>query len=188
MVSDRDSIGHPFLEFLNTVEDDGKTRCVNSFSSGAELLGTLRDAGFGLRPSETSLSDAQLASTLALRETAHAVLSALANKRKPGREEALALETAIKSALADSSIGFEREKGAVFEPGPLGGLHDMLALSALDLLQRGDLDRLKECKRCTRLFLDHGRGPGRRWCAMSRCGNRAKAENFRARQRDNTTP
>jgi len=56
-------------------------------------------------------------------------------------------------------------------------------LSLIDLMQRADLSRLRECKRCTHLFLDHGRGQGRRWCSMARCGNRAKAETFRARQR-----
>jgi predicted RNA-binding Zn ribbon-like protein len=62
-------------------------------------------------------------------------------------------------------------------------LQDHLVLSLHDLLRRDDLVRLRECRRCTHLFLDHGRGRGRRWCAMARCGNRAKTEAFRARRR-----
>ena len=74
-------------------------------------------------------------------------------------------------------------KGFQILPGPLDGLHDHLVLALFDLLQGSDLDRLRECPRCTHLFLDHGRGPGRRWCSMARCGNRAKVESFRARHR-----
>jgi predicted RNA-binding Zn ribbon-like protein len=62
-------------------------------------------------------------------------------------------------------------------------LQDHLVLSLHDLLRRDDLVRLRECRRCTHLFLDLGRGRGRRWCAMARCGNRAKTEAFRARRR-----
>ncbi|GAA5080566.1 CGNR zinc finger domain-containing protein [Roseibacterium beibuensis] len=175
--------GHPFLDFVNTVSDDGKTRAQNSFADGAELLGLLRAAGMPIPADETPPSRGQMASLMSLREAAHAVLSAMAAKRRPGREEALMLESAVKSATADATLTLDRVSGASFRPGPLGGLHDVVALSALDLLTRADLTRLKECKRCTRLFLDHGRGPGRRWCAMSRCGNRAKAESFRARKR-----
>jgi predicted RNA-binding Zn ribbon-like protein len=175
--------GHPFLDFINTVADDGKTRHRDSFGSGAELLTILREAGLAVPAGERPPSTAQIETLIGLREASHAVLGAMAAKRRPGREESLTLETAIKSATADASLSFDRKTGATFRPGPLGGLHDLLALSALDLMTRMDLTRLKECKRCTRLFLDHGRGPGRRWCAMSRCGNRAKAESFRARKR-----
>ncbi|AHM03337.1 hypothetical protein roselon_00937 [Roseibacterium elongatum DSM 19469] len=180
--------GHPFLDFVNTVSDDGKTRSMNSFGDGTALLDILRAAGLPVSVTESPPTRAQIAQLVSLREAAHAVLSALAAKRRPGREETLMLEAAIKSAIADATLRFHREAGATFQPGPLGGLQDLLALSALDLMTRADLSRLRECKRCTRLFLDHGRGPGRRWCAMSRCGNRAKAESFRARKRHGQSP
>jgi predicted RNA-binding Zn ribbon-like protein len=104
----------------------------------------------------------------------------MAAGRRPGREEALTLEAAIKSALQDASFTYGR-RGLDLLPGPLGGLQDHIALAFFDLLQRDDLDRLRECRRCTHLFLDHGRGQGRRWCSMARCGNRAKVETYRAR-------
>ncbi|MGH6819514.1 MAG: CGNR zinc finger domain-containing protein [Methylocella sp.] len=40
---------------------------------------------------------------------------------------------------------------------------------------------MRECGRCTGLFLHHGRGLGRRWCRMNTCGNRAKIERFRSK-------
>lgn len=173
--------GHSALAFLNTVTDDGKTRAVNSFADGEGLLAQLVAAGAAPRGLPVP-GGRQVAAALALREAGYAVLSAMAAGRKPGREEALTLEAAIKGALQDASFAFG-PRGMTVVPGPLGGLLDHLALALHDLLRRDDLDRLRECRRCTHLFLDHGRGRGRRWCAMARCGNRAKAEAFRARHR-----
>jgi predicted RNA-binding Zn ribbon-like protein len=173
--------GHPALAFVNTVSDDGKTRKANSFATGAELVALLVEAG--LVPQGTPApGQGQMVALTALREAAYGVLSALAARRRPGREETLTLETAMKSALQDASFGFGAG-GLALVPGPLGGLPDRVALALFDLMRRDDLDRLRECRRCTHLFLDHGRGQGRRWCSMARCGNRAKAETFRARQR-----
>lgn len=175
------SPGHPALAFVNTVSDDSKSRRIDSFGSGAELLTLLIDAG--LAPQGTPAPGlGQMSGLMALREASYGVLSAMAAGRRPGREETLTLETAIKSALQDAGFGFARD-GLRMVPGPLGGLPDRVALALFDLLQRTDLDRLRECPRCTHLFLDHGRGQGRRWCSMARCGNRAKAESFRARHR-----
>lgn len=173
--------GHPALTFLNTVTDDGKSRRHDSFTSGEELVAALTAAGLIPRGLPAP-GPGQFTALRSLREAAFAVLSSMAARRKPGREEALFLETAIKSALQDASLTF-RTGGLDVTPGPLGGVHDRVVLGLFDLLQRPDLDRLRECKRCTHLFLDHGRGQGRRWCSMARCGNRAKAESFRARQR-----
>ena len=173
--------GHPILQFLNTVRDDGKQRLTNSFAGPEGLRDILVAAGLAPRDSAVPGSG-QMAGLIVLREAAYAVLSAVAAGRKPGREEALMLETAIKGALQDASFAFG-PRGMTVVPGPLGGLLDHLALALHDLLRRDDLDRLRECRRCTHLFLDHGRGRGRRWCAMARCGNRAKAEAFRARHR-----
>jgi predicted RNA-binding Zn ribbon-like protein len=176
--------GHPFLCFVNTVTDDDKRRSTDSFANGGELVAILSAAGLVPRAMPAP-GAGQLAGIRNLRETAHAVLSAMAAGRKPGREESLALETAIKATLQDATLVFGPGWSGI-RPGPLGGIHDHLVLSLFDLLQRGDLGRLRECARCSHLFIDQGRGPGRRWCAMARCGNRAKAESFRARRRSAT--
>ena len=175
-----DRPGHPFLAFLNTVRDDGKTRRLNSFASPEDLIGRLHQAG--LPPGAPPPNRGQLEQVLLLRETAYATLSAMAAGRRPGREDALDMETAIKAVLADGQFRFLRS-GLDIAPGPLAGLYDVLVLSLIDLLCSPGIGRLRECRRCTHLFLDHGRGPGRHWCSMARCGNRAKAESFRRRQK-----
>jgi predicted RNA-binding Zn ribbon-like protein len=175
--------GHPILLFLNTVGDDGKQRRENSFADPGALHRLLVDAGLAI--ADHPVPDrGQMQSLLILREAAYAVLSAIAASRTPDREEALMLETTIKAAVQDARLLFKPGRLGV-SAGPLGGIHDRLALSLFDLLRADDLSRLRECARCTHLFIDHGRGPGRRWCAMTRCGNRAKAEAFRRRKRGN---
>ncbi len=173
--------GHPALVFLNTVTDDGKTRLSDSYADGAGLVAILSAAGLVPRgmppPGPGSLSGLR-----SLREAGYAVLSAMAAGRKPGRGDALTLEAAIKAAVQDATFAHGAQ-GLTLIPGPLGGVQDHVALALFDLLRQGDIGRLRECPRCTHLFLDHGRGQGRRWCSMARCGNRAKAETFRARQR-----
>jgi len=173
--------GHPALAFLNTVTDDGKTRVHNSFARGEDLMAQLVAAGLAAQGMQAP-GAGQVAALLSLREAGYAVLSAIAAGRKPGREEALTLETAMKATLQDAGFTFG-PTGLSIAAGPLGGVYDRVVLSLYDLMQRGEMGRLRECKRCTHLFLDHGRGRGRRWCSMARCGNRAKAETFRARQR-----
>ncbi|MEO8888608.1 MAG: ABATE domain-containing protein [Jatrophihabitantaceae bacterium] len=60
-----------------------------------------------------------------------------------------------------------------------------VALDTLDLLAGTDLDRVRECASpdCTRLYVDTSRSRSRRWCGMTECGNRAKAQTFRQRHR-----
>ncbi|MGO9036177.1 CGNR zinc finger domain-containing protein [Mycobacterium sp.] len=36
---------------------------------------------------------------------------------------------------------------------------------------------------CTRLYVDASRAKNRLWCGMGTCGNKAKVQAFRARQR-----
>ena len=172
--------GHPALAFLNTVADTGKSRDTNTFADGEALLEQLRLGGLATKGDPPGTG--QLRDLLLLREASYSVLSAIAAGRNPAREDALVLEAAIKAAVADATLALG-PKGPLFVPGPLGGVHDTLVLGLMDLLQSDDLSRLRECRGCTHLFLDHGRGPGRRWCTMARCGNRAKARGFRDRRR-----
>jgi predicted RNA-binding Zn ribbon-like protein len=57
--------------------------------------------------------------------------------------------------------------------------------SAADLLTSERVVRVRECaaEDCAWLFVDTSRGPRRKWCDMSTCGNRAKARRYYARHR-----
>jgi predicted RNA-binding Zn ribbon-like protein len=58
-----------------------------------------------------------------------------------------------------------------------------LAREAVHLL-REHADHIRECggDRCALVYLDTSRSANRRWCSMSRCGNRHKVRQQRARQ------
>jgi predicted RNA-binding Zn ribbon-like protein len=58
-----------------------------------------------------------------------------------------------------------------------------LAREAVHML-RDHADRIRECggDRCAIVYVDTSRSSNRRWCSMSRCGNRHKVREQRARQ------
>jgi predicted RNA-binding Zn ribbon-like protein len=68
---------------------------------------------------------------------------------------------------------------------PIPAVLSAIARAAIDLLvgRAADL-RICEADGCGQVFLDDSRGRRRRWCSMTRCGNRAKATAFRERQND----
>jgi predicted RNA-binding Zn ribbon-like protein len=55
--------------------------------------------------------------------------------------------------------------------------------SAVTLLTGPDVSRIRRCasEKCDWMFLDRSRRGNRRWCDMSVCGNRAKAQRFYSR-------
>jgi len=63
-----------------------------------------------------------------------------------------------------------------------------LARSAAELLASDQLQFVHACasKTCEWLFLDTSKSHRRRWCDMTKCGNRAKARNFYSRQKKTT--
>ena len=60
-----------------------------------------------------------------------------------------------------------------------------VALAAASLLANGDFDLVRACEAsdCVLCFYDRTKSHRRRWCSMATCGNRAKVQTFRARQR-----
>jgi predicted RNA-binding Zn ribbon-like protein len=55
--------------------------------------------------------------------------------------------------------------------------------SAGELLQSGELNRVKECSGCGWLFLDTSKNQSRRWCSMNTCGARDKMRRYHQRRR-----
>jgi len=62
-------------------------------------------------------------------------------------------------------------------------------LDALELA-RDDLARVRECAApdCSYVYVDTSRNRSRRWCAMERCGSRAKANAYYTRHRAGGAP
>jgi predicted RNA-binding Zn ribbon-like protein len=75
--------------------------------------------------------------------------------------------------------------GTLRREGSTAQLLATLAADLLDLLAGPGIHNVKRCARagCTRLYVDSSRGHNRHWCGMGTCGNKAKVQAFRARQR-----
>jgi predicted RNA-binding Zn ribbon-like protein len=122
-----------------------------------------------------------------LREAIHDVFRALIDKR-PVPPAALArLNNYIQNAsghmrLAPVKRGFEWNYDDAHE---LESVLWPIARSAAELLASDQLCYVRACfsKTCEWFFLDTSKNHQRRWCDMTRCGNRAKVRNFYARQR-----
>jgi predicted RNA-binding Zn ribbon-like protein len=179
--------GHPALDFLNTVADTEKTRetdkvgdwpAFRAWATASGLLSEGERKRFLQRPSLDS--ESALAALHRFREDAYAVLVALAKNDRPDNAALARLVYAIRGAVQRSS--FDIDAGRLLWRACPSSPHrwqDAVALALEQLLRSGDLGRLRQCARCTWLFIDRGRGAGRRWCDMRTCGNRAKIETFR---------
>ena len=67
---------------------------------------------------------------------------------------------------------------------PIEAILGPITLSAVGLLARADLSRIKQCPGydCGWLFVDTTKNRSRRWCEMEVCGNRAKQRRLRQRK------
>jgi predicted RNA-binding Zn ribbon-like protein len=179
--------GELCLEFTNTVGDHFKTRDVERLTGWDALLQWAVPAGaldaaeaqemrkMGGRDPATARRCLQ--SLLNFRNVLFRVLSALAAGHAPVREDLESIEIAVFGALRSARLT-QQNQGFVWTihqtESSLKTPLARIALSALRLLQGVDLSRLRECQRCSWLFVDRSKSHGRRWCRADACGNRAR--------------
>ena len=179
--------GHLLLDFTNTINNLDKSRDDEAIPDWPT---TLRWAVWAKALSAQE-ADALVAAPdgederkelIAFRERIYDALSPLAAGDAP--DGLTALMDDARDALAAATLTVQ---GGALRCAPedrSGGklLRVRLGLALLDFLHGACFERLKECGRCSALYLDFGRGRGRRWCRMSTCGNRAKTERHRAKR------
>ena len=182
------------FDFLNTIELENGA-LVERLTSLDTALAWLADAGVAsdataitaLARSATARNAllARLITTrTALRDVAHAV----AHEERPPRtaidevNRALAARERMELVAADDGVrlGHSHVGDAV---------DDLLARIAEPIVRElgnGHDERIRICANdtCRWLFYDESRAGRRRWCDMATCGNRAKAQRHRARQRE----
>jgi predicted RNA-binding Zn ribbon-like protein len=182
------------FDFLNTLE----------LENGAlvERLGTLDTAvawlvDAGVAPDATAfaaharsgaerqaLLQRLIATRTALRDVAHAV----AHEEAPPRgaidevNRALASRERIEIVAADDGVRL----GHSHVGDPIDDLLARIAEPIVREIGNGHDDRIRICANdtCRWLFYDESRAGRRRWCDMATCGNRAKAQRHRARQKE----
>jgi predicted RNA-binding Zn ribbon-like protein len=135
----------------------------------AEPAGSLAPADAGLA----------LAAIVGLRSILHNLLATAAAGQTP---DLAALNLALRQAAPRAvlrgdaaSLGWELDAPPRFSA---TWLLSPVLWSAADLLAGPRRTRLRCCAnpKCARLFLDDSKSANRRWCSMSSCGNRAKAQ------------
>jgi predicted RNA-binding Zn ribbon-like protein len=165
--------------FVNTADLETGS---DELSDAAQLAAWLDDAG--LVPAGTRFDEPGRERIVEFREALRALL--LANHgEEPDRAAIATLDRAARDARvvvafdADGSARLAPAEGGV--DGALGRLLGIVARAQAD----GTWPRLKACPAdaCGWAFYDRSRNRSRTWCAMSVCGNRAKARSYRARQR-----
>jgi predicted RNA-binding Zn ribbon-like protein len=132
---------------------------------------------------QPALGERLLAEALALREDVYRLGADLAAGRLTSasrmdglaRVHARALSRGELTAVGDNFGWTWRVREA-----PVEAALGPITVSALNLLQRADLSRVKQCQgeNCGWLFFDSTRNRSRRWCEMEVCGNRAKQRRF----------
>ncbi len=124
-----------------------------------------------------------------LREVIYRIFVASTRGRNPTESDLLALNEAARGALACRRLvyaegGFRWRWAA--HSGDLDQMMWPVVQSAVDLLSSHRIRRVKQCaddRGCGWLFVDLSKNHSRRWCSMSDCGNRAKAQRHYRRQR-----
>jgi predicted RNA-binding Zn ribbon-like protein len=136
----------------------------------------------GLLDAGADVTDDDLAAAIALREAIYrTVIARLEDRPRRPADVDLLNETASQPQLTPRLL----PTGDVRREGTTPQLLASLAADLLGLLAGTDIENVKRCAHpgCTRLYLDTSRAKNRQWCGMVTCGNKAKVQAFRARQR-----
>jgi predicted RNA-binding Zn ribbon-like protein len=187
--------GHLALDFVNTVGDHTKDRdveCLREFvdavdwAHAADILDN-NEREYLLARAEREPTEATevLAELRVQREALHAfLLTGIENTACPPavrkRVEADITSAYLEAELSDQ---FRIQKAWVVDTAKMGPrvLARRLALASAELLASDQRSQIGACGRCSWLFLDPSPTHRRRWCSMTTCGNRAKAERHRRR-------
>jgi predicted RNA-binding Zn ribbon-like protein len=182
------------FDFLNTLELENGA-LVERLSSLDTAVAWLVDAGVAsdataVTGHTTTAAEREvllhrlITTRTALRDIAHA----LAHEESPPRsaidEVNRALASRERIELVASEDGVRLGHSHVGDP-----IDDVLARIAEPIVREignGHDDRIRICASdtCRWLFYDESRAGRRRWCDMATCGNRAKAQRHRARQKE----
>jgi predicted RNA-binding Zn ribbon-like protein len=188
--------GSPALDLVNTLDwrfrADGPEELLESYDdliSFCEQSGVLNSDQFrSLRSVSTGDAARELAKARDLREATAAVLYATLDQHGPAAASIKLLETSFRSARKHQHLLWT-DTGMTWElPNDVEVFNlpvVLLSLSTEALLTSNDIGKVRACgvPECRWLFLDTSKNRTRRWCDMKICGNRVKAQRFKALHR-----
>jgi len=159
-------------EELHTIND--VTGWISTTAPANAALATQCAAHWLQSPGEAAMA---FAAAIGLREILYRVFASVAASTTP---DLTTFNIALAQAASRSRLVCDDGTYAwVAEPGPASAARLLSGVlwSAADVLAGPRRARLRVCAnpKCGYLFLDDSKPGNRRWCAMSACGNRAKA-------------
>ncbi|MFZ0731156.1 MAG: ABATE domain-containing protein [Candidatus Sulfotelmatobacter sp.] len=186
------------LDFVNTLDDRYSNEPKELLKSYIDLARFAEDTGILSggevdRLFQNSMQSPEAAAhaledAIRLREAMYEVLWAVVQKQIVPKGVLFVLngyiqEAARRASLVPANGHFEWQ----FES-PLNDFDAPLwpiVRSAADLLSSDQLQFVRACasKTCEWLFLDESKNHRRRWCDMTKCGNRAKVKRFYTRNK-----
>jgi len=188
------------LDFVNTVGGRGvsgaairdKIASYDDLLAWSVLAGSVdhRHAGALARLTARGVENAAniLARGIRLREALYRLFKSAMEGRRPGGTDFDVLRQELSIARAHQRLTAQSGRFIWMLPAYSAAPDRILwpiALAAAALLTSSDLARLGQCggENCGWLFLDTSRNHRRQWCDMRDCGNRAKVQRFRQKQR-----
>ena len=186
------------LDFVNTLDDRFSSEPKELLKHYVDLARFAEDAGILetaqvdrlIERSYVTPEAAQraLAAAIRMREAMNAVFVAIVNKKSVPAMALMTLNQYVQAAAQHAELvpvngRFEWR----FDGLPIDFETPLwpIARSAADLLASDQLRFVRACasKTCLWLFLDASKNHRRRWCDMTKCGNRAKARAFYDRKK-----
>ncbi|MDQ0794204.1 ABATE domain-containing protein [Streptomyces sp. B1I3] len=168
--------GSVALDFVGTVQSR-RDAPLDLLTTTAQL--SEWTASSGILDAATTATRGDLASAVRLREAIYRLMLAAADHSAYPPEDCATVNRAATPNPVRTEL---RPDGTVRHHGTVGAVLSTVARDAIQLMT--DTPQLvKECAapRCTRLYVDRSHRGSRRWCDMTRCGNRAKAALYRSR-------
>lgn len=190
--------GSVCLDFVNTLDDRFTSDPKELLTSYADLVCFAEEAGVLPETQGAQLLSAStrrkdeaertLKQAIRMREAMFEVFWAIVQKKPVPQTAISALNRYVQQSAQHARLvpsrglfRWEFESSAETLDAPLW----LIVRSAADLLASDQLQFVRACasKTCDWLFLDESKNHRRRWCDMTKCGNRAKVRRFYSRQK-----
>jgi predicted RNA-binding Zn ribbon-like protein len=192
--------GQVCLDFANTVGGIRGGQAQETLTSYADLIAwslqahlLTEEEAARLLPLEQSAgveAAAVLERAYTLREALYSIFTAFVNRVAPAPDDLDILNRELERGMAGAHIiatvdGFALAWGSTNAAPALDQMLGPVARSAATLLTSEERTRLRQCASptCGWLFLDNTKNHRRQWCAMTGCGNKARVQRYRQRQR-----
>jgi predicted RNA-binding Zn ribbon-like protein len=190
--------GQVCLDFVNTLRRRWRTTPEETLRDPGDLALWLQRAGLlPSGPPDSATATASASATAAvltsgrrLRETIDRAVSAAADGRLPASRD-IALLNRAAAEVPRPALQMTVRDGHLEPAGASSAAADaaaalaLIAQDAIDLLLCAEIRRVRVCgaDECALRFVDRSPAGNRRWCSMSRCGNRVKVRLHQARAR-----